>query len=159
MFNVFKKKSVALYSPVNGKMIPIEEAADEVFNSKMMGEGVAFILEDETICAPCDGTIAMIPATLHAFGMTAKNQAEVLVHIGLDTVDLQGEGFEKLVEQGATVKSGDPILKVNIEFMRSKGIDLTTPMVVTNSSDFSLDLVSSFGAVTKDQIVLDCTKK
>lgn len=159
MLNIFKKKSVLLFAPVNGKMIPIEEVSDEVFRSKMMGDGVAFILEDDTICAPCDGKVSMIPTTLHAFGMTTKNQTEILIHIGLDTVDLQGAGFEKLVDQGSDVKQGTPILKVDLEFMQRKGIDLTTPMVVTNSSERHVELRCAFGDISRDQIVIDCTKK
>lgn len=159
MLSMFKKKKVALHSPVNGRMIPIEEAPDEVFRSKMMGDGAAFIFEDGKICAPCDGKIAFIPSTLHAFGMTTANQAEILVHIGLDTVDLNGEGFEQLVKQGATVKQGMPILKVDIPFMKEQGIDLTTPMVLTNSNDFSLVFQEKFGTVTTGQTVIECTKK
>lgn len=159
MLGMFKKKKVALYSPVNGKMISIEETSDEVFSSKMMGEGVAFVLEDRWICAPCDGRVSMIPATLHAFGITTANQAEVLVHVGLDTVDLDGEGFEQLVAQGDSVKKGTPILKVDLDFMKDQGIDLTTPMVVTNSSDYKIDFQAGFGPITKDQSIIECTKK
>lgn len=159
MLNMFRKKKLSLNAPVDGQMINLEKTPDGVFSSKMMGEGVAFILEDRLICAPCDGKIVMIPSTLHAFGMSTANQAEVLIHIGLDTVDLGGEGFEQLVEQGASVKKGTPILKVDLEFMKEQGIDLTTPMVITNSSEYTIDLQKGFGPVTKKQPVIECTKK
>lgn len=159
MFSIFKKKEIVLNAPVNGKLIALEDTDDEVFNRKMMGEGVAFILEEDILCAPCDGKITLIPATLHAFGMTTRNEAEILIHIGLDTVELQGRGFEKLVDQGTNVKKGTPIVKVDRKFMQEQGIDLTTPMVITNSADFQIEITESFGSITKEQAVIRCIKK
>ena len=96
MFNFLKKNN--LVAPVNGKIIPIEEVPDPVFAQKMMGEGIAIIPKDSSFVAPADGTITLISETKHAFGMTLDNGMELLVHIGLETVNLKGEGFNTLVE-------------------------------------------------------------
>lgn len=159
MFKLFKKKEVNLYSPINGKVIAIEEVSDNVFSSKMMGEGVAFILEDETICAPCDGEISLIPPTFHAFGMKTDNDMEILIHVGLDTVNLNGKGFKMLVNPGTKVKRGTPILKVDLEFMNNHAIDLTTPMIITNSSDYDITIENKNTYVSKESPVVRCIKK
>ncbi|MEG0735237.1 MAG: PTS glucose transporter subunit IIA [Longicatena sp.] len=137
----FKKKIEAdnnLYAPVNGTCISIEEVNDQVFSSRMMGDGVAFKLADGKVCAPCDGTLVMIANTKHAFGIQGDNGVEVLIHIGLDTVNLNGEGLKTLVDQGSKVKKGEGIIEVDMKFMEEKEIDLTTPMIVTNGTDLSL---------------------
>lgn len=137
MFDFLKKnKDVSLYAPVNGTVISLEQVNDKVFASKMMGDGIAFQFEEDILYSPCNGEITMIPKTLHAYGFKLSNGAEVLIHIGLDTVALNGEGFKALVKQGDKVKVGDPIVKVNQAFMKSKNIDLTTPMVITNGNEY-----------------------
>ena len=142
MLNIFKGKNTDnnLYAPVDGETVALEKVPDPVFSEKMMGDGIAFTFEGDTVCAPCDGTISLIADTKHAFGITSDNKAEVLIHIGFDTVNLQGEGFSKLVEQGDKVKKGTPIIRVDRALMKDKGIDLTTPMVVTNSSDCTMQI-------------------
>lgn len=134
-----KEKDVKVYSPVNGKSIALEDVQDTVFAEKLLGDGVAVVPEEGSICSPCDGEISMVADTRHAFGIVAYNGAELLVHVGLDTVELKGEGFEVCVKEGQKVKVHDPVLKVDLEFMRTKGIDMTIPIVVTNSSDYELE--------------------
>ena len=137
MLNLFKKSNqVKLYSPVNGKRIDLSKVKDRVFSSKMMGDGLAFQFEEDTLYSPCDGQVALVYETLHAYGFRLDNGAEVLLHIGMDTVNLNGEGFTSFVKQGQKVKVGDPIVKIDLEFMKEKGIDLTTPMILTNGSNF-----------------------
>lgn len=142
MFNFLKKKELDhhVYSPVNGTCIPIENVKDNVFSSKMMGDGVGFVFDDSVVYAPCDGTIVMIANTKHAFGLQADNGLEILVHIGLDTVNLNGSGLEVLQTVGTHVSKGDAIIKVDRDFMFEKGIDLTTPMVITNCNDYRLTM-------------------
>jgi len=146
MFDFLKGKSretaqiTSLSAPVSGETIALEDVPDAVFAEKMMGEGIAFQFEGDTVCAPCDGTVSMIAGTLHAFGITANNDAEILIHIGFDTVNLGGEGFTALVKQGTNVSKGTPIIRIDRTFMAQKGIVLTTPMVVTNSADFDLKI-------------------
>ncbi|MBO0411439.1 PTS glucose transporter subunit IIA [Enterococcus hulanensis] len=159
MFERFKKKKAdpQLYAPVNGQCISLEQVKDPVFQSKMMGEGTAFILEDDTIYAPCDGEISMIAVTKHAIGLTADNKADVLIHVGLDTVNLNGKGFSIYKQSGDKVKRGEALLKVDRSLMESENIDLTTPMVVTNSSEFQLTIVNQDFKVAKgESVVITC---
>ena len=109
------------YNPVKGQMLPISKADDLAFASKALGEGCAVNPEDSVICAPCDGTVSLIFPTKHAVGITSASGIDVLIHAGIDTVKLEGQGFEALVETGASVKQGQPILKMDVEFVRSKG--------------------------------------
>lgn len=159
MFNLkFGNKKMTLYAPVKGKLISIEDVADKVFSSKMMGDGAAFVFEGNEVAAPCDGEITLIASTNHAFGITAKNGAEVLVHIGLDTVNLHGKGLQPLLKQGAAVKHGTPVIRIDREFMKENNIDLTTPVVITNSSEFTIEHIASTGDVTIDTEVIDLSK-
>ncbi|MCR0346897.1 PTS glucose transporter subunit IIA [Erysipelotrichaceae bacterium AF15-26LB] len=139
MFKFFKKKmDENVYAPVNGTCIALEYVKDQVFASGMMGKGVAFQLDEDTIYAPCDGTLVMIADTRHAFGLQAENGLEILIHIGLDTVNLNGEGLLVLKEKGSMVKKGEPVIKIDMPFMKQHNIDLTTPMIVTNAQDMAL---------------------
>ena len=159
MFGLFgKKENLEIYSPISGKIIALEDVPDNVFASKMMGDGVAFEPEEGLVCAPCDGTIEMIFPTLHAFAMKLNNGAELLVHIGLDTVSLEGQGFKKLVDPEIKVKKGTPVIEINLEFMRKNGVILTTPMVITNSSDFKLEFEKHDSVIRGRDIVLRCNK-
>ncbi|MBU5593244.1 PTS glucose transporter subunit IIA [Clostridium sp. MSJ-4] len=128
----FLKKSYELLAPVTGKAIDLSQVPDEVFAQKMAGDGVAIDSTGDTFVAPADGNLTMIFKTNHAFAMTLDNGAEVLVHIGLDTVELQGEGFERLATEGSDVKAGTPIVRVNRDFIKEKGYSLITPILLTN---------------------------
>ena len=121
-----------LVAPVSGKAIPLSEVPDPVFAEKLAGDGMAIIAEGDIVVAPADGELTLIFKTKHAFAMTLDNGLELLVHIGLETVSLDGEGFEQLVEQGTKVKAGTPIIKFNREFIESKGLSLATPVLITN---------------------------
>lgn len=155
MFNLFKKKEpVTLYSPVSGKSIPIEEVPDKVFASKMMGDGVAFQFDGNTVYAPCDATISMIANTLHAIGLKLNNGAEVLIHIGLDTVNLNGKGFTKLVNQSDKVKRGTPLIEIDRSIMEANGIDLTMPMVITNGSEYTFQIENN----SSEHVIMNETK-
>ena len=137
--NMFKKK-IELFSPVNGKVVSLKEVPDKVFAYQMMGPGIAFKFTESTIFSPCEGKVTLIPSTLHAIGITAKNGAEVLIHIGVDTVNLNGKGFEKLVNQGDVVNIGDPIIRINQEVITNMGYNLITPMVITNSKSYHISI-------------------
>lgn len=157
MFN--KKKTIQLVSPVTGHMMNLENVPDKVFASKMMGNGVAFELEEDIVCAPCDGTISLIAETLHAFGITAGNGAEILIHIGLNTVNLKGQGFQKLVEQGGKVKKGTPVIQVDRALLKEKNVVLTTPMVITNSSEYKLEISEHEKVIYGNTEVITCSKE
>ena len=132
MFGFLKKKNNELLAPVSGKVIELSQVPDEVFSQKMAGDGVAIEPSDDLVVAPADGTLTLIFKTNHAFAMTLENGVEILVHIGLDTVELNGEGFERLATEGETVKAGTPIVKINRKFFEEKGYKTVTPVLVTN---------------------------
>lgn len=131
MFGLFKK-SFELVAPVSGAVIPLSEVPDEVFAQKLAGDGVAIEASSDIVVAPCDATLSLIFKTNHAFALTTDNGVEILVHIGIDTVELNGEGFERLAEEGIKVAAGTPIIKINREFIKSKGLSLATPLLITN---------------------------
>ena len=139
MFGLFKKNQDSaegtVAAPVTGKCIAIDQVADAVFSSKMMGDGFAIVPTGDTVVAPMDGEIVMIPESKHAFGMQTKDGIELLVHIGLDTVNLNGQGFEVLAKQGSRVKGGTPVIRFDRSFMEGQGIDLATMLVFTGGYD------------------------
>ena len=132
MFGFLKKKNSELVAPVSGKVIELSQVPDEVFSQKMAGDGVAIEPSDDLVVAPADGSITLIFKTNHAFAMTLENGLEILDHIGLDTVELNGEGFERLATEGETVKAGTPIVKINRKLFEEKGYKTVTPVLVTN---------------------------
>lgn len=131
MFEFLKKVSNEVAVPVTGTCIRIEEVPDPVFSGKMMGDGFAVIPESDTVVAPMSGEIAMVADTKHAFGMKTKSGVELLVHIGLDTVNLNGEGFTVLIGPGSKVKAGDPVIRFDRTGMEEKGLNTTTMVVFT----------------------------
>jgi glucose-specific phosphotransferase system IIA component len=132
MFDIFSKK-VNLVAPVSGKVIAIENVPDAVFAQKTVGDGAAIDeISGDVICAPADGTVELIFRTNHAFALKTQSGAEVLVHIGINTVELNGKGFERLVEEGKAVKMGDPVIKIDKALITEAGFSLVTPVVITN---------------------------
>lgn len=151
-----KKRESKLYAPVIGKSVAIEEVPDETFSMKLMGEGIAFEFDGEEVCAPVSGEILLIADTLRAFGIKDDSGVEVLVHIGLETVELAGDGFTKLKETGQVVTKGEPIIKVDRQYMKECGINMITMMVVTNSSDYQINVNNQDIAVDLNTIVIEC---
>lgn len=141
---------------VSGKVIPITEVADSVFSSKALGDGVAIEPSGQTITAPCDGTISMIAeGSNHAIGMTLNNGAELLLHIGLDTVSLNGEGFEVLVQADEEVKEGQELMRFDKKFIESRGLATTCILVLTNSDDYpDARLLSGMDAAGKETEII-----
>ena len=160
MLNFFKKKNdpEAIYSPVNGQCILLENVPDQMFAQKLMGEGAGFTFEEDTVYAPCDGEIMMIAHTKYAIGIKSKNGAEILVHIGLDTVELNGKGFEVLIQSGQKIKAHSPMIKINRMLMSEKNINLTTPLVITNKDDVDVEL-NEIRGVTIESVIMTVKKK
>lgn len=120
MFKLFKKQKTEIVSPAAGVLKSITEVPDQVFASKMMGDGFIVTPETGDIFSPIDGTVAMIFPTGHALGLKSPDGIELLVHIGVDTVALNGEGFEKVVTEGQSVKKGDLIARFDLEAIKAK---------------------------------------
>ena len=133
MFKLFSKKEEVnlndFTAVVSGEIIPLTAVNDEVFSKGMMGPGVAIIPDGDVVVAPCDGEITMLFPTMHAFGMKNADGVEILVHIGIDTVNKQGVGFKKFVEAGTVVHRGDKIIRMNSYDLKQEGYDLTTMMI------------------------------
>ena len=140
MFNLFgkKNKELEIFSPGVGKIIDLKDVPDPVFAEKMMGDGFAIIPEEGVIKSPVDGTISLMPDSRHAFGITTPEGAEILVHIGIDTVALKGEGFETFKAMGDKVKAGEPIIEVNLTKVKDKGPSMATPIIITNMDAFEI---------------------
>lgn len=129
-------KQLEIASPIKGTVLKLEKMKDDAFASGVLGKGAAIIPEEGKVYAPADGVITALFPTLHAIGMQADNGLELLIHIGLDTVQLNGEGFWAMVKQGDRVKKGQLLVTFDKEFIESKGFCLETPVLVTNSDDF-----------------------
>ncbi|MFC3040721.1 PTS glucose transporter subunit IIA [Virgibacillus xinjiangensis] len=157
---LFKKKEevtvIALTAPVNGKTVALEDVPDPVFAQKMMGDGIAVEPADGEVVAPVDGKIVQVFPTKHAVGILAENGSEILIHIGLETVSLDGEGFISHVEEGDRVKQGDSLISFDLEVVGEKAKSTVTPMIVTNTDDMSEITIEGKDAVTagKDELVV-----
>lgn len=129
-------KDETIVSPLNGKVLPLSEIKDEVFSSGAMGQGIAVEPSEGVLRAPADGKIALVFPTGHAVGLNTEKGAEILMHIGMDTVNLNGQGFETLVQKGQEVKAGEPLVKFNIDAIKQAGYEVTTPVIVTNTQSY-----------------------
>jgi len=133
MFHFFRKKQKNIIAPVAGQCVDITQVPDEAFSSGLMGDGIAVIPKGNVICSPCDGTISMIFPTRHAFGVTMDDGTELLIHIGIDTVILNGVGFYTLKQENAKVCAGDPIIKFDSKYLEHSDMNMTTMVILTNS--------------------------
>lgn len=138
VFNLFKKKETFI-APVSGKLIPITEVNDQVFSQKLMGDGFAIVPSDGTVYAPLSGTISFCFPTKHAVGIKTDKGIEILIHMGLDTVELKGEGFNSYVSEGQKVKQGDKLAVMDLEAIKAKGYDCTVMIILPNSAVKSLE--------------------
>lgn len=135
LFGKKEEKTGVLFSPVSGECIPLERVNDEAFASKLCGDGVALIPSENLFRSPCDGVVTGIAESKHAYTITSTDGLELLVHIGIDTVELKGEGFSPKVAVGDKVKCGDVLCEADIHFIREKGYDTTSPAVVSNMDE------------------------
>ena len=142
---------------ISGKVISIENVNDPVFSAKILGNGLAIEPENELIVAPCDGVISTVMAdSKHAVGITAENGMELLIHEGIDTVSLNGEGFELFVKEGDSIKTGDKLIHFDPELIKSKGYQTTCILVVTNSDDFpNMKLHTGMDAIVGETVIVE----
>ncbi|MCI8517042.1 MAG: PTS glucose transporter subunit IIA [Hungatella sp.] len=135
LFGGQEEKKVIL-APVSGKAIPMSEVADPTFSQEILGKGVAIVPTSGTIVAPAAGTVAVMFETGHAVSLKTDSGAELIVHIGLDTVNLKGRYFRACVAQGDAVKAGDTLVEVDLEQVKAAGYDVTTPVIICNTPSF-----------------------
>lgn len=133
---VKKGGKIVIASPLSGKTVPLSEIKDEAFSSGALGEGIAVMPEEGAVYAPVDGTISAFFQTGHAIGMTTENGVQLLIHVGMDTVQLEGKGFKPLAAAGDIVKKGQKLLEFDMDFIKKQGYSLVTPVLVANSSEF-----------------------
>lgn len=137
---LFKKKkdennSISIYAPIDGEVVPLEDVPDPVFSQKMMGDGVAIKPNNGTVVSPVQGKIMQVFPTKHAIGIQAENGIEILLHIGLETVNLNGEGFTTHVQEGDNVKVGDALVTFEKEIIEEKAKSTITPVIITNTTE------------------------
>ncbi|WAH35628.1 PTS sugar transporter subunit IIA [Alicyclobacillus dauci] len=146
-------QEITILAPVDGEVVPLEDVEDPMFSQKMLGDGLAVRPTSDTIVAPVSGTLTQIFPTGHAAGITTRQGIEVLIHVGIDTVELKGEGFTKLVEQGAQVEAGTPLIRLDLDKLGKTAKSLVTPVIITNmdkveqltrSTDQSVDAATSW---------------
>ncbi|AVP49328.1 PTS sugar transporter subunit IIA [Williamsoniiplasma luminosum] len=151
---LFKKKNneVKIFAPVDGKMIGLELVEDDVFKEKMMGDGFAIDPTDGEFVAPIDGELVTAFPTKHAYGIKHKSGIELLLHIGIDTVTLNGKGFTSFVEQGQNVQVGDKLVDVDFKKIKDKVPSIKTPIIFTNDMGKKMEILKT-GAVKKGDLV------
>lgn len=134
----FKKKKEKFKLPVTGKIIPLEKVNDPVFSKKSLGDGFAIEIEGGKIYAPFSGVISLVYPTHHAYGIKNKKGTEILIHIGMDTVNLNGEGLEAFVKEGDKINQGDLIASIDIDSLKNKGYDITTPVIFVSGEKVNI---------------------
>lgn len=136
MFGLWNKsKKLIVSAPVSGKCLDVSECKDPTFSKKILGDG--FVIEpiENTICSPCDGVLTMVFPTKHAFGIKTKDGKDILVHIGIDTVNLHGEGFKQLVSVNKKVSKGTAIIDCDIDKVKANGLDSSVIVVLTGGKE------------------------
>ncbi len=129
-----EKKKLDICSPLSGRVVPLDEVNDEVFSQRVLGDGCAIIPDEPTeLLSPIDGVVTSVSSTNHAYSVEAEDKTQVLVHFGLETVALKGEGFTPTVKVGDKVKKGDKLCKIDLKLLKEKNIDLTTPVIITDN--------------------------
>lgn len=152
--NFISQNEETLFSPMMGKIINISEVPDETFAEKLLGDGFAIEPEDGTVYSPANGRIANLFWTDHAISIVTDSGVEVLIHVGIDTVNLEGEGFKAFVSEGDFVNTGDKLLEVDLELISKKATSVITPVIITNISQFkSMEILKKGNVNTKDKIL------
>ncbi|MBF4785092.1 PTS sugar transporter subunit IIA, partial [Clostridioides difficile] len=151
-----EKEVNILVTPVEGKVIDLSKVNDELFASKTLGDGVAIIPTNGNLYAPCDSEVVMLFETKHAIGLRTKNGAEILIHIGINTVSMNGDGFKTFVKTGDNVKEGDLLIQFDLDKISHANLDSTVMIVNNNGADYAYKVLNqSYGNVKKGSILFD----
>ncbi len=145
---------LSLVAPVSGEVYSLDDVPDEAFSSRIVGDGIAIKPTSDEVLAPASGTVVKIFETNHAFCLETENGVELIVHMGIDTVALKGEGCARLVEEGSEVKAGTPILKLDIAFLEANAKSMISPVIISNIDDFAGVEILANGNVTAGETVI-----
>ncbi|MVB11800.1 PTS system glucose-specific EIIA component [Caprobacter fermentans] len=147
-------RKLKMMAPLSGKVVPITEAPDSVFSNKVLGDGVAVIPSSGKVLSPVSGTIVQIAHSLHAICLEGDDGAEILIHLGIDTVSLEGKGFTCCVREGQHVVAGEELMEMDLELIKTKGLSTVSPCIITNL-DRMKDLSMKYGdAVAGETVVM-----
>lgn len=149
--------SGTLVAPIAGEVLPMESCSDPIFAGKGMGDGCAVVPADGSLVSPCDGTVSLVADTGHAVGLVSDQGAEILIHIGIDTVNLAGKPFTAHVAPGERVRAGQPLMDVDLAQIKAAGLSTETMVIVTNTPDFSAVTTTAVGTVSAGDELLDLT--
>jgi len=161
MFQFLKKKGndgIVIAAPMKGKAVALSEVNDPTFSEGLLGKGIAIIPSEGKVYAPVDGEIGLVFDTRHAVSMTGDEGMEVLIHVGLDTVNLKGEGYEAHVSAGDKVKKGDLLLSVDLDKVKEAGYDTITPVIICNTDDYADVVAVAEGDVVEGDAVINIKK-
>ena len=150
---LFFNKGTMLHSPAEGEILNITQSVDEVFSSKMMGDGFIVNPSNGKFFSPVKGKVELIFDTKHAISIKTPTGYDILIHMGIDTVKLKGEGYNVLVSQGQDVEVGTPIADVDIEAIKSKGFSVETAIIITNLEDKEVELIKTGNSKPKEEIL------
>lgn len=143
-----------VYSPIRGQVVSMEEVPDDTFAAKVLGDGMAVIPSEGKVYAPFDGKVEMLYDTKHAIAISSRDGIEVLIHVGINTVELSGRFYETYVSDGALIHKGDLLLRFDIAGIKEAGYSTVTPIVVTNSDDYDAVLLLGKGVVDNQDILM-----
>ena len=149
--------SGTLVAPIAGEVLPMESCSDPIFAGKGMGDGCVVVPADGSLVSPCDGTVSLVADTGHAVGLVSDQGAEILIHIGIDTVNLAGKPFTAHVAPGERVRAGQPLMDVDLAQIKAAGLSTETMVIVTNTPDFSAVTTTAVGTVSAGDELLDLT--
>ena len=155
---LFGKKTDDFYAPMAGKAVPISQVPDPTFAEGMLGNGIAIEPADGKVYAPCDATVDMMFTTGHAVSLVADCGAEILIHVGLETVSLEGKPFKVLVANGDKVKKGQLLIEVDLDAVKAAGLPTITPMLICNTDEYPTFNTIVGKDVTNEDVVIELAK-
>lgn len=153
-----EKNDNGIYAPIAGQAVPVSEVPDPTFSSGMLGNGIAIIPTEGKVYAPCNATVDMMFTTGHAVSLVADSGAEILIHVGLETVSLEGKPFKVHVANGDKVKKGQLMIEVDLDAVKAAGLNTITPILVCNSADYTTFNTKVGKDVTNADVVIELAK-
>ncbi|MFT8349600.1 PTS sugar transporter subunit IIA [Clostridium saccharoperbutylacetonicum] len=150
-------KSEIVYSPLNGKVVKLSEVNDPTFSQELMGKGIAIIPSKGRVVSPVNGVVAALFATKHAIALQSDDGIEILIHVGIDTVELEGKYFTAKVEQGTRVSVGEALVEFDVEAIKGEGYDVVTSIIVTNTDNYSDIIGTDKAEITEKELLIEVT--